>query len=150
MPKGVYIRTKRQTLEDKSPYWKGDDVVYFGLHQWLYRNFGKANKCENDESHTSKVFEWANLSGEYKRDRSDWKMLCQSCHRRKDAGEYCKRGHPLSGDNIRPNRKHRVCRACAKMHDLKTREESRDGRRLRERIKYWKLKGIDSRGNARK
>lgn len=33
----------------------------------------------------------------------------------------CKRGHPLSGDNIRPNallKGERVCRACAKLRDV--------------------------------
>lgn len=32
-------------------------------------------------------YEWANISGEYKRDRSDWVMLCPSCHRKIDMGK---------------------------------------------------------------
>lgn len=34
-----------------------------------------------------KRYEWANISGEYKRDRSDWVMLCPSCHRKIDMGK---------------------------------------------------------------
>lgn len=29
-------------------------------------------------------FEWANKSGDYKRDLSDWLRLCISCHRKYD------------------------------------------------------------------
>lgn len=32
-------------------------------------------------------YEWANISGEYKRERSDWVMLCPSCHRKIDMGK---------------------------------------------------------------
>jgi hypothetical protein len=73
--------------------WKGDKVSYFGLHSWIKRTYGKANKCENPsgcvyprktpnckELLSPKKFEWANISGEYHRDRSDWIMLCCSCH----------------------------------------------------------------------
>lgn len=145
MPKGIYTRTKRLPLEEKSPHWKDDDVGYSGLHKWVYRNFGKAIKCENDESHTSKVFEWANLSGEYKRDRSDWKMLCQSCHRRKDAGNYCKKGHPLFGDNCRIGTTgKRICRACANEWSKENRRLNGDKRRLYERLRDRRIARIRS------
>ena len=29
-------------------------------------------------------FEWANISGEYKRDLNDWMNLCVSCHKKYD------------------------------------------------------------------
>jgi len=62
--------------------WKGDAVGYSSLHAWLYRHFGKAAICERCGS-TVRV-EWANRSGQYLRDRSDWLTLCRPCHRRYD------------------------------------------------------------------
>lgn len=56
-------------------------------HYWIAKNYGKANLCENDNTHTGKRFEWANISREYKRDRNDWKRLCPSCHRKMDFTE---------------------------------------------------------------
>jgi len=32
-------------------------------------------------------YEWANISGEYKRDVSDYIQLCPSCHRKFDMGK---------------------------------------------------------------
>lgn len=62
--------------------WKGDSANYVTKHQWIYRNFGKADRCELNPSHTERYFEWHNLSGQYLRDRSDWIMVCGSCHRK--------------------------------------------------------------------
>ncbi|MEK7180656.1 MAG: hypothetical protein AAB706_04220, partial [Patescibacteria group bacterium] len=53
-----------------SPHYKGNKVGYWGIHDWLKVYFGKANCCENDSNHKSSRFEWANLSGEYKRGRN--------------------------------------------------------------------------------
>ena len=119
MPSGVYIRKKRHPLNENSCHWIGDKVGYRGIHQWISRNFGKANKCENKKCNFNNPhhFEWANISGEYKRERNDWEMLCPSCHRKKDYGDYCKNGHPLFGENVYiQNRNNgsirRVCRIC--------------------------------------
>jgi len=85
--------------KEKNGNWKGDDVGYNAIHSWLKREFGLANKCENPNCiypragsmgrilYQSKRFDWANLSGKYKRDRNDWKMLCCSCHKLYDLGK---------------------------------------------------------------
>ena len=81
---------------EKNGNWKGDKVGYFALHKWIQRKLGKPQKCENPscfyprpykDRHehgklmfSSKKYEWANVSGEYKRDFSDWIRLCVSCH----------------------------------------------------------------------
>lgn len=79
-----------------SPNWKGDKVGYEALHGWIKRTYGKANKCEEIECIyprknmrgkmmlKPKRYEWSNISGLYKRDREDWRMLCPSCHRKFD------------------------------------------------------------------
>jgi hypothetical protein len=68
-------------LGEKNSSWKGDNAKYCAKHQWINKNYGKANKCENKDClKESKIFDWANISGEYKRDIKDYKMLCRSCH----------------------------------------------------------------------
>jgi len=100
---------------EQSRNWKGDKAGYVALHMWIVKNYGNANCCENVDckSKNPKRFEWANISGEYKRDREDYIMLCPSCHRKKDKGNYCKNGHYLSEDNILKNKNGwRVCKKC--------------------------------------
>lgn len=63
---------------EKSPSWKGDDVGYAGVHAWLWRHFEKPEFCDN--CHSDRFIDWSNISGEYKRDRSDWQALCRGCH----------------------------------------------------------------------
>lgn len=66
---------------EKHPEYKGDEVGYSGLHWWIRRHFGKAFFCSNKPNeHAGRKYEWANISGEYKRDISDWQQLCHSCN----------------------------------------------------------------------
>lgn len=65
--------------------WKGDDVGYFALHDWVKGKLGKADHCENcglDQipKGMTRYFQWANISHEYKRDLADWMQLCCKCH----------------------------------------------------------------------
>ncbi len=76
--RGAYPFSIRET----HPNWKGDKVGYNSLHDWIYRNLGKAKKCQDCGS-IEKV-EWSNISLEYKRDLNDWQKLCYSCHRKYD------------------------------------------------------------------
>lgn len=61
--------------------WLGERVSYRGIHAWVVNNFGQPNKCENcrkiSRGHN---MHWANISGKYTRNRSDWKRLCSKCH----------------------------------------------------------------------
>lgn len=63
--------------------WK-EKVGYSGIHMWIRREFGTPSICEECGVTDGKKFEWANKSGEYKRDRGDWLRLCTLCHRRRD------------------------------------------------------------------
>lgn len=69
-----------RTVGDKHWNWKGDSVGYFGVHNWVYKIQGRPKICENCGSDTNPKYEWANLSGEYKRNVSDWAQLCYLCH----------------------------------------------------------------------
>lgn len=61
-------------------------MTYGTLHAHIRREFGTPSICENCKTTESKKFEWANISGDYKLDRSDWARLCCKCHRRYDLG----------------------------------------------------------------
>lgn len=63
----------------ESGVWKGDNIGYHGMHQWIKKTYGKPIKCERCNS--TKFVQWANKSHRYDReDRSDWIQLCSKCH----------------------------------------------------------------------
>lgn len=78
------------------PLWKGKKVSYSGLHHWIKRELGIANRCCNKECkyprlnangnmmYKPRKFEWANLSKKYKRKTWDFVSLCASCHQKFD------------------------------------------------------------------
>ena len=82
--KGMTSFNKGKSLPkgEKAYHWLGDKVGYVGVHQWLYKKYGKTKKCE--KCHSVGNIEWANISGKHKRDRSDWMELCIPCHRKYD------------------------------------------------------------------
>ena len=67
-------------------HWKGDEVGYGALHDWVYRELGRPNKCIHCGlvSNNPYKMQWANLSGQYKRDLDDWIRLCAKCHKKYD------------------------------------------------------------------
>lgn len=99
MPRGVYIRTKEAKenirlahigkINELSGNWKGNKVGYNALHGWVRRKLGRPKLCEQCgfTSNNTYQFHWANISGNYLRDLSDWIRLCASCHRLYDLGK---------------------------------------------------------------
>lgn len=87
--------------EEKSHNWKGDAVKYRGLHAWVRRQLGDPKKCEHcrKDGLMNRHIHWANKSGEYKRDISDWIRLCVSCHLKYDK-VYLKRQRDYYGKFI--------------------------------------------------
>ena len=77
---------KEGVKDHKSNAWKGDQVGYFGLHSWVKKKLGTPQICEDcgKSGLTSHQIHWANISGDYKRDLSDWTRLCASCHSKFD------------------------------------------------------------------
>lgn len=107
MPKGVYVRKpltqehkkniskallgnqyklgKPNPRREKAYNWKGENASYKIKHLWLTRTYGKPIKCERCEKIGEKIgrkwsIEWANKTGQYLRDKSDWFELCRKCH----------------------------------------------------------------------
>ncbi|TES88940.1 MAG: hypothetical protein E3J94_07200 [Desulfobacteraceae bacterium] len=65
-------------MGSKNPTWKGDDVGYEALHDWVARRKPKTEFCE----HCGKAppYDLANISQEYKRDVNDFEWICRKCH----------------------------------------------------------------------
>lgn len=64
--------------------WKGENAMYGTLHDWVMHYLGTPKKCTNCKSTNERRYQWANVSGLYKRDLSDWVRLCVKCHRAMD------------------------------------------------------------------
>ena len=51
--------------EEKNQHWKGESVGYYGIHDWMSRNYGQPKECEECGADDDNVrYEWANISGE--------------------------------------------------------------------------------------
>lgn len=87
--KCFYESMKNTRIGKENPYWKGDNVKYRALHQWVDKILGKPNKCFYCKTEESKMFIWHNISGEYKRDKNDWIRLCSKCHINYHKGNIC-------------------------------------------------------------
>ena len=81
--KGKIVLKRR---DEKHPFWKGINVGYGSLHQWVSRRLGKPDNCEHCKKIglSGKTINWANKSKRYLRDINDWIRLCVSCHRKFD------------------------------------------------------------------
>jgi hypothetical protein len=75
---------KKGRKDEKHPEWKGEKASYDAKHQWVARWKGSSKLCEDCGTTTAKMYNWANISGEYKRDLKDWKRLCRKCHHKFD------------------------------------------------------------------
>lgn len=69
--------SNRSTSQKGKP--KKKNVGYWGVHSWLYSNFGKAKVCEKCGS--DKRVQWSKLKNKsYKRKRENFWQLCCLCH----------------------------------------------------------------------
>lgn len=73
-----YYKYQPKMLEEK---FSGMKMTYGSVHIWVKRKLGKPMKCSScgtDDKNT--LYDWSNISGEYRRDLSDWQRLCRKCH----------------------------------------------------------------------
>jgi len=73
---------RKSMLGKNNPMWKGDNVSYRSLHEWIENHKSKPKLCE--ECHKNPPFDLANISGKYLRDINDYRWLCRSCHMKSD------------------------------------------------------------------
>lgn len=98
--------TAKAVTGERNFNWKGDEVGYFAVHDWIIRHFGQPNFCESCGTEKSKAFNWSNVSKKYKRDREDWLRLCRKCHHSFD--DISNKGwikRKLTGEPVFPFRK---------------------------------------------
>lgn len=69
-----------QIAGENNYQWKGENVSYRNLHRWVEKVLGKPIKCAMLDEECSGRLEWSNISGQYKRDPSDWQRLCKIHH----------------------------------------------------------------------
>lgn len=69
--------------------WKGTTAGYVAKHRWVRRAFGTPMQCEKCGVVETSGYrmQWANISGQYLRERSDWKRLCAKCHKNYDVAK---------------------------------------------------------------
>jgi hypothetical protein len=83
-----YIKPIKQKSSKENTYktWNGSSLEYRKLHQWVERNLGKPDECTEcrNVGLVGHKIHWANISGEYKKDITDWVRLCAWCHRKFD------------------------------------------------------------------
>lgn len=84
IPEGSILFKKGENKKEENKQWKGDMVTYSGLHRWIYAQLGQPSECEHCGRTDAKKYEWANKSGLYTRELTDWIRLCTRCHREYD------------------------------------------------------------------
>lgn len=62
----------------KNGQWKGDNVSYKSLHEWVKNHTPKPSFCQI--CGIKPPYDLANISGKYLRDLNDWQYLCRRCH----------------------------------------------------------------------
>lgn len=86
---------------DKNSNWKGNDVGYDALHDWVNRCLGKAQSCSFNKTHKATRYHWANVSGDYLRDLGDWISLCPICHKQYDKLLHHPKANVFTDRNVR-------------------------------------------------
>ena len=108
----------RNPFGQRASAWKGKKAGYSAKHKWIQNNYGKANHCEKQDELCHGNFHWANISGKYKRDITDYMQLCSLHHVRMDRKiTQCPMGHEYNKENTLYNAKgHRRCKTCYNNH----------------------------------
>lgn len=71
---------------EKNGNWKGNDASYSAKHAWVRKYKGRPSKCEECGLKEERKYQWSNISGEYRRELSDYRSLCVPCHKKYDIG----------------------------------------------------------------
>ena len=69
-------------LGETNGMWKGDNVSYRALHDYIKYHLPKPLECEKCKQH--KRLDLSNKTHEKIRDLSNWQWLCRSCHMKYD------------------------------------------------------------------
>lgn len=120
---------------NKNPMWRGDDVGYNSLHEWIKNRKLKPPFCEICQINIP--LDLSNKSGKYKRDLGDWEWLCRKCHMKKD-------GRLKKLNKINQNRK--ISEEEKKRHKKEYYEKNKEW--IKKRMKEYSKKYYQRRKNA--
>lgn len=144
------LRTNKERKGPDNPAWKGDSVQEMAGRrraQRLFPETGPCTRCSAPDSERHHVD-----GNTLNNDPSNIEFLCRKCHmeldgrlvrfreqgrknvkkmteaaaREKRARTHCKRGHPLSGDNLYLNNGRRTCRECLRASQAAYRQRKAD------------------------
>lgn len=79
---GVTGKRNLKNTGEKNQNWKGSDVGYTAIHDWVKWWLKKPSQCQR--CNEDKPLDLANKSQKYLRDLSDWEWLCRRCHMETD------------------------------------------------------------------
>jgi hypothetical protein len=65
-------------MGESNGMWKGDNVSYVALHDWVKYHLPKASSCQRCKK--IPPYDLANISSEYLKDLNDWQWLCRRSH----------------------------------------------------------------------
>ena len=84
--KGEHRSIETEFKKGQIPHnFKGENVGYFSLHNWVKRHKGKPVECKTcGITIKEKRMTWANIDHQYKRNLDDFISLCYSCHKKYD------------------------------------------------------------------
>jgi len=84
--RGVRIYKDKYTQNNKSYNTGKFGAEYRKLHLWVEKELGKPDECVHCRKNGlfGHRVHWANVSGEYKKQKNDWIRLCAACHKKYD------------------------------------------------------------------
>lgn len=78
------MKVSEMNKEEKNGMWKGDNVGYAAVHDWVKNRKPKPKVCKTCQKH--KPLALHNKDKKYSRKLDKWEWLCFSCHHKKDEG----------------------------------------------------------------
>jgi len=79
---GIMEKTREKfrvsKIGERNVNWKGNDVGYGSLHEWVKNRLTEPERCE--KCRKKKKLDLCNRSGKYLRRLDDWEWLCRRCH----------------------------------------------------------------------
>ncbi len=76
--KGIRFNPEGEFKKGIGKRFNGTNQEYKAVHAWINYHGGTPMICEF--CGTGLNLEWANISGDYKRELNDWVRLCKKCH----------------------------------------------------------------------
>jgi hypothetical protein len=97
LPESTRRKMGEARKDAKNSQWKGDEAGYHAIHIWVTQNHPKTGTCEHcGKKAAGRPHDYANVSGRYFRDRSDWLELCRPCHKTMDVPVFMARRAQLN------------------------------------------------------